>query len=221
MRVVQKVLRDLGFESTSRPKTVGTMIDKLRRDSRSTLSRMQDVAGIRVTAPTTLSEQDRVVGRIHACAEHNAWRPRVKDRRAQPSAGYRAVHVIVTVDECPIEIQVRTTLQDLWAQAFEDLGEVLGRGIRYGEPPQVPPGSLLTAENARELVALTQSQSSGIAGLEERLGHMEQWRMQAAQQPSNQQLQALVSEFERKCHQLQEVITQNLALIRSFKDMVP
>jgi hypothetical protein len=61
MRAVQSALRELGLESTSRPKTISTMVDKLRRDQRITLSRMQDIAGVRVTKPMTLAGQDTVV----------------------------------------------------------------------------------------------------------------------------------------------------------------
>jgi ppGpp synthetase/RelA/SpoT-type nucleotidyltranferase len=40
----------------------------------------------------------------------------IDDRREKPSHGYRAVHVIPRVDAHSIEIQVRTPLQDIWAQ---------------------------------------------------------------------------------------------------------
>jgi ppGpp synthetase/RelA/SpoT-type nucleotidyltranferase len=49
--------------------------------------------------------------------------------------GYRAVHVIAYPDGYPIEIQIRTEWQHLWAEWFERLADRYGRGIRYGEPP--------------------------------------------------------------------------------------
>jgi hypothetical protein len=49
--------------------------------------------------------------------------------------GYRAVHVIVFPEGAPIEIQVRTEWQHEWAEFFEKLADLVGRGIRYGEPP--------------------------------------------------------------------------------------
>lgn len=52
--------------------------------------------------------------------------------------GYRAVHVVPRVRGCRVEIQVRTHLQDQWAQAMEALGDVWGRGVRYGEGPEQP-----------------------------------------------------------------------------------
>ncbi len=48
---------------------------------------------------------------------------KIVDRRAAPNHGYRAVHVIVYPESMPVEIQVRTFPQDLWAQAIERLGD--------------------------------------------------------------------------------------------------
>ena len=45
----------------------------------------------------------------------------------------------------PVEVQIRTELQDLWAQVFERLADRWGRAIRYGgeldEPDAVALGS--------------------------------------------------------------------------------
>ena len=130
---VTRVLADLGLEPGSRLKTVGTLVDKLRRIPEP-LSRIQDVAGARVVAEMNREEQDRLVERITARFDDC----RVRDRRAEPSYGYRAVHVIVRVQGRPVEIQVRTRLQDLWAQIVERVADVWGRDIRYGGPPAEP-----------------------------------------------------------------------------------
>lgn len=61
--------------------------------------------------------------------------PKVVDRRANPVNGYRAVHVVVFPEGVPIEIQIRTELQHEWAKLFERLADLVGRDIRYGEPP--------------------------------------------------------------------------------------
>jgi hypothetical protein len=37
-----------------------------------------------------------------------------------------------------MEIQVRTKLQDAWAQISEKLGDLWGRGLRYGDGPDQP-----------------------------------------------------------------------------------
>ncbi len=128
------VLVDLGLEPGSRPKTTGTTIEKLRRMPDLRLSEMQDLAGARVVAEMTRGEQDLLVEQIRGRFDAS----KVKDRRADPSFGYRAVHIIVKVQGRPVEIQVRTRLQDLWAQIVERLADQWGRGIRYGEPPSEP-----------------------------------------------------------------------------------
>ena len=93
---------------------------------------MQDVGGLRIVSKVDLSGQDKIVSRI-VDAFPNA---RLIDRRKNPKYGYRAVHVIAVLDERRIEIQIRTQLQDLWAQAIERLADKAGREIRYGGTPQ-------------------------------------------------------------------------------------
>jgi putative GTP pyrophosphokinase len=56
----------------------------------------------------------------------------IVDRRKQPSHGYRAVHVIVTCLSKTIEIQVRTSLQHLWAELSEKFSDVMNPAIKYG-----------------------------------------------------------------------------------------
>jgi Region found in RelA / SpoT proteins len=119
-----------------RPKTTGTIIDKLRRHGESMpLHSMQDLAGIRVVGAFSFADQDRLTAEIVRRFPADPREPRIRDRRAEPSHGYRAVHVIVTLDDVTIEVQVRTLGQHLWADLMERLADRLGRGIRYGEPP--------------------------------------------------------------------------------------
>lgn len=56
----------------------------------------------------------------------------VNDRRVKPSHGYRAVHVIVTIDNRAVEVQVRTALQHAWAETCEKASDITGAGIKYG-----------------------------------------------------------------------------------------
>lgn len=131
---VERVLRDqLGLDPTSRTKSVNTIVEKLGRE-KTRLSSMQDVVGVRVVREMTLDEQDSLVTQICERFDEN----RVDDRRATPTHGYRAVHVIVTISGFPVEIQVRTERQHLWAEFFEKLADRWGRQIRYGEPPDAP-----------------------------------------------------------------------------------
>jgi ppGpp synthetase/RelA/SpoT-type nucleotidyltranferase len=128
---VVEALRREGLKGTSRLKTTSTIIEKLGRGTGMNLSRMQDIAGVRLVIDGNRLDQDRVVERILGLFSD----ARVTDRRVKPSYGYRAVHVIVRVQGCLVEVQVRTHLQDMWAQAVERLADVFGRQIRYGEPP--------------------------------------------------------------------------------------
>lgn len=156
-------LREIDLVPTTRLKTSGTIIDKLRRESPITLRSIRDLAGARVVQPMTLAEQDRVTARIAAL-----WpATKVFDRRETPSFGYRAVHIIPKVDGCYVEIQLRTLFQDTWAQFMEMLGDQWGRTIRYGglpDNPDEPAGST----TRRELVTLWLQMSPHIAKLEER-----------------------------------------------------
>lgn len=132
---LEDVLRWLalnGLEATWRLKTPETIIEKLRRE-RTRLTTMQDIAGARVVADVSLNGQDALVAAIQA-----AWSGAIVDRRDNPSHGYRAVHVVAVVRGHPVEIQIRTPLQDLWAQIMERVGDRWGRGVRYGVPPEDP-----------------------------------------------------------------------------------
>ena len=167
LQTAESVLRErLRIPATSRLKTVQTIVEKLARE-KTRLSSMQDIAGLRIVVDMTLAEQDALAARIageFAGAEIN-------DRRARPSHGYRAIHVIVQIEECPVEIQVRTRLQDLWAQAMESLGDVWGRQIRYGLPPDGDELPLLeddeTPITRGEVVDLVIRYSESIADFEQ------------------------------------------------------
>ncbi len=54
------------------------------------------------------------------------------DRRDNPSYGYRAVHIIAEIAGKPIEIQVRSSLQHLWAEVSEKSSDVIDPSIKYG-----------------------------------------------------------------------------------------
>lgn len=130
---LRRELPDVRF--TPRLKTVGTIIDKIGREPTMALSRMRDIAGIRIVEEMNRVEQDVLVRSIE-----QAFGITTKpiDRRVDPRHGYRAVHIEVDVDGCFVEIQVRTRLQDQWAQIVERLADSWGRQIRYGGSPSGP-----------------------------------------------------------------------------------
>ncbi len=138
LAIAVDLVRDqLGYEPTSRIKTTGTILDKLHRQGGSILKAMQDLAGMRIVSDCNRHEQDRIANKLmRLFAEFGPPLPKLVDRRTHPSHGYRAVHIIVYVDGAPVEIQVRTKLQHEWADLFEKLADRVGRGIRYGEPPE-------------------------------------------------------------------------------------
>jgi ppGpp synthetase/RelA/SpoT-type nucleotidyltranferase len=109
-----------------RAKSTSSIIEKLRRET-IRLSQMQDIAGCRLVVRDVLV-QDKVVDQI----SRKLAKAVVIDRRKQPSYGYRAVHIIATARNRPIEIQVRTELQHLWAQLSEKLSDARGSAIKYG-----------------------------------------------------------------------------------------
>jgi ppGpp synthetase/RelA/SpoT-type nucleotidyltranferase len=135
---------------THRAKTTQTIIEKLRREQGMSLARMQDIAGIRIVAPVEWDQQDVLVGEVVRRFPADPREPRIVDRRERPSHGYRAVHVIVSLDGITIEVQVRTTLQHIWAEMMERLADRLGRQIRYGLPPT--PAGRITQHAAQAVV---------------------------------------------------------------------
>jgi len=143
---VVRIIRDqLRLEPTGRPaKSTSSIIEKLHRES-IRLSQIQDIAGCRVIV-TDIVEQEKVVGSL--CRAF----PKVSivDRRANPSYGYRAVHVISTTSGKLVEIQVRTSLQHLWAELSEKLSDVSDHSIKYGGGPNETRSMLA---NASMLVA--------------------------------------------------------------------
>jgi ppGpp synthetase/RelA/SpoT-type nucleotidyltranferase len=150
-----RLAKELGLPVTSRTKTTGTLVEKLQRSPSMALSRMQDIAGARLVAEMNRTEQDQLVARIVELFPGAD----VKDRRAEPSHGYRAVHVIVEVDQRLVEIQVRTVLQDLWAQVVERLADRWGRGIRYGDLPNDPDAEVGGGNTRRDVIEGLMTQS--------------------------------------------------------------
>jgi putative GTP pyrophosphokinase len=119
--------KELALEPTGRPaKSTTSISDKLRRES-IRLTQVQDIAGCRLIV-SDIVKQESVVQSLKGLFEHTT----VIDRRRQPSHGYRAVHVVVNHGDKLIEIQVRTSLQHLWAELSEKLSDVVDPAIKYG-----------------------------------------------------------------------------------------
>jgi len=139
----------VGAVPARRLKTINSIVDKLRRES-ARLSQVQDIAGLRIVREMDRAEQDQLVRRIVARFPDS----KVVDRRAQPSHGYRAVHVIVSLDRHLAEIQVRTDLQHRWAMLVERFADAWGQQIKYGEPPNDPVASWSSGDSRGGFVNL-------------------------------------------------------------------
>ena len=125
---VVRIIRDqLNLDPTGRPaKSTNSVIEKLYRES-IRLSQVQDIAGCRVVV-ADVSAQQRLIISLRDIFPTTT----VIDRRADPSYGYRAVHVIARIVGKSIEIQIRTQLQHLWADLSEKLSDVVDPSIKYG-----------------------------------------------------------------------------------------
>jgi ppGpp synthetase/RelA/SpoT-type nucleotidyltranferase len=167
LTIVEQHLGDLGFRPIGRLKTRATIVDKLRRERTFRLKTAQDLAGARVVLTGDLRSQDHAVDAFRAKCAGACPAPSVIDRRADPRAGYRAVHVVVKVDGIPVEVQFRTELQNTWAQTFERLADHLGRQIRYGGDPADGARNAENAARRRELAGAMMQASKIVAVYEE------------------------------------------------------
>ncbi len=115
-------------EVAQRLKRLTTIIDKLEREPRMQVTQMQDVGGVRALLPS-LSHLYAVSRRLR-----KTWTIiRVRDYVAKPKpSGYRALHLIVRRGGYPVEVQLRTALEDAWANQVEEDGRQIGVGLKFG-----------------------------------------------------------------------------------------
>jgi putative GTP pyrophosphokinase len=152
--VVGSIRQRLGLEPTGRPaKSTTSISEKLRRES-IRLTQMQDIAGCRLLV-SDVANQERVVEALSRLFDDVT----IVDRRERPSYGYRAVHLIVISYGKVIEIQVRTSLQHLWAELSEKFSDVVDPAIKYGGGE----------ERIRELLARTSNLVAMVELIEKQL----------------------------------------------------
>ncbi len=115
------------IEVTQRLKRLDTLIGKLERE-RGNVTQMQDIGGVRAVVPSL--RHVYVVRRRLL----KSWRIiRERDYIAEPkSSGYRALHLIVGRMGYPIEVQLRTIGQDVWANQVEETGRQVGLDLKFG-----------------------------------------------------------------------------------------
>ena len=103
-----------------------TTVEKLRRH-KSRLSSIEDIAGCRVVVPTTREKHE-----LLALVTPRWEVVRKRDYQAEPRGGYRALHVVVRSHGHPVEVQLRTELEEQWATTTEALADVIDPEIKYG-----------------------------------------------------------------------------------------
>jgi hypothetical protein len=113
---------------TQRLKKFSTILDKLCRHPTMQLSFMEDVGGVRAILPSQ-SAADEVARRLR-----RNWKiHRYRDYVRQPKeSGYRALHLIVNKQGVKVEVQLRTALQDFWANQVERDSRSLGVDFKSG-----------------------------------------------------------------------------------------
>ena len=127
---VVRTIRQQGEFPTGRlAKSTDSIVGKLRRGSLR-LSQMQDIAGCRLVVATVV-EQEQLIASLSTAFPGSS----ILDRCDYPSYGYRAVHIIVEISGKPVEIQLRTQLQQKWAEVSEKSSDVLDSTIKYGGGP--------------------------------------------------------------------------------------
>jgi Uncharacterized protein conserved in bacteria len=96
------------------------------------LSRMADIGGVRAVLP------DQNAAYVVARRLRKNWTiTRFRDYVAEPKAdGYRALHLINRNQGRLIEVQLRTRLQDAWANSVEVDARRVAPGLKFGGGPQ-------------------------------------------------------------------------------------
>jgi ppGpp synthetase/RelA/SpoT-type nucleotidyltranferase len=178
----------LGEVSVSgRTKSLDTLIQKLQRTPGLQLPYVNDIAGVRVVGDFTLTAQRAFVEGVTRA--FGASDGDIIDRIRNPQSGYRALHVVVSVSDIRVEIQVRTRLQSLWADVFERLADSWGRQIRYGDPPDDDPsGEVDRAEMVEWLKAMSLDVIAEIEQIEDQMALLRAARAQGLVQPTLRQL---------------------------------
>lgn len=147
---------------TQRLKRFPTVVDKLLREPKMNLTQMADIGGCRAL----LSDQQAVY-EVAKRLRRNWEVQRTRDYAAEPKAsGYRAVHLIVRRNGRLIEVQLRTPLQDAWANQVEEDSRRVGRNFKGGEGQSEVHGYYAVVS---ELLALREQDGSPDEDLRRRL----------------------------------------------------
>ena len=134
---------------SNRIKRVESVVQKLSRQKTMRLSKMQDIAGIRLVLNTTCSHEQglRNLAQLsqHCFLTLSKHAIKVKGKlfdyvEHPKESGYRAIHFVVECDtedagfsSIPVEVQLRTKIQHLWAMAVETAGMFYNQALKASE----------------------------------------------------------------------------------------
>lgn len=139
--------KSMGFHDedyfvAQRLKRVPSIVSKLHR-SKTRLSQIQDIAGLRVVLPTVSDVRCFHDKLITSPAKHEAKLPATDYIDHPRDSGYRSIHQIFKyrnathsdLNKLSVEVQIRTRLQHAWATAVETLGAIENCSFKNGEGP--------------------------------------------------------------------------------------
>ena len=131
VEVIIPLLEEFAVLSVNtRLKQSKSVVAKLRRHP-TTLSTIEDVGGCRIVVSSMLDTR----GVIQALADQFDI-VRLRDYQTDPRAGYRSCHLVGQLSERHrVEIQVRTEIQNEWANLSEDLAHRVDPEVKYGGGP--------------------------------------------------------------------------------------
>lgn len=119
------------IEVSRRLKRIVTMINKLDRFPSGDVTGLHDIAGVRAVLPTIADVRE-----VAAILADRLILVRPRDYIAEPrDSGYRALHLVAREAGLRVEIQLRTALQDTWANLVEQLGTSEGVELKFGLGP--------------------------------------------------------------------------------------
>lgn len=131
----------LGIKATvaQRLKRIPSILNKLQLNPKMSLSRMQDIGGLRAVVPTITDVNKLRHSYITSRFDHILVSE--KDYIADPKpSGYRGVHLVYKYynrkgsgpdyEALQVEIQIRNKMQHAWATAVETAGLFLGQALK-------------------------------------------------------------------------------------------
>lgn len=134
------VMRELGVGSqaglvTQRLKRIESIVAKLVRD-KPRLGEIDDIAGCRAVLED-LPTVNRIYDQLHKAYKLEIIRPRNYNQKPH-AGGYRALHLCCRRDGFKVEIQLRTTRQQRWAELVEQWDNALGLDLKHENAPEPP-----------------------------------------------------------------------------------